>query len=166
MLTVAVAVIITLALLGIGWATTEVGPWYRDLRKPSWNPPDWVFGPVWTLILGLACWSGILAWNAAPDVGHKLLVGGLFGANVALYILWSPLFFHLKRPDWALLEVPFLWASILALIVVLAPFSPLSSWLLAPYALWVGFAAYLNFVIVRINPPFGRGEAEDKGKLS
>jgi len=65
-----------------------------------------------------------------------------------------------------LLEVPFLWASILALIVVLAPFSPLSSWLLAPYALWVGFAAFLNFVIVRINPPFGRGEAEDKGKLS
>jgi benzodiazapine receptor len=161
MLTIVVAVIITLAVLGIGAAMTEIGPWYRNLRKPSWTPPDWVFGPAWTLILGLACWSGVAAWNAAPGAGHKLLVGGLFGANVVFHMFWSPLFFHLRRPDWAFLDVLFLWVSVVALIGALAPFSPLSSWLLVPYFLWVSFAAYLNFVIVRTNPPFGRGKTSE-----
>lgn len=156
MLTIAVAVFITISTLGIGGVMTEVGPWYRDLRKPSWNPPNWLFGPAWTVILGLACWAGIAAWNAAPGPGSKLLVAGLFGANVVFHMLWSPLFFTWKRPDWALIEVPFLWASILALIIGLEPFSPLSSWLLLPYLLWVSFATFLNYTIVRLNPPFGR----------
>jgi benzodiazapine receptor len=161
MLTIIIAVSVTAAVLGIGAALTEAGPWYRDLRKPSWNPPDWVFGPAWTLILGLACWAGVAAWGAAPGPGHKLLVGALFGANVVFHMFWSPLFFHLRRPDWALVEVLFLWGSVLALIVCLAPFSPLSSWLLVPYILWVSFAAVLNFVIVRINPPFGRSKPSE-----
>ena len=91
--------------------------------------------------LGLACWSGVAAWDAAPGAGHKLLVGGLFGANVVFHMFWSPLFFHLRRPDWAFLEVLFLWASVVALIAALAPFSPLSSWLLVPDFLWASFAA-------------------------
>jgi benzodiazapine receptor len=67
-------------------------------------------------------------------------------------MLWSPLFFNLKRPDWALIEVPFLWLSIVALILGMAPFSALASWLLVPYLLWVSFAAFLNLTIVRLNP--------------
>jgi tryptophan-rich sensory protein len=70
-------------------------------------------------------------------------------------MLWSPLFFNLRRPDWALIEAPFLWLSVLALIVVLTPFSALAGWLLVPYLVWVGFATFLNLVIVRMNPPFG-----------
>lgn len=154
-LPIIVAVVITIAVLGIGGATTDVGPWYRNLRKPSWNPPDWAFGPAWTVILGLAAWAGVLAWQgAADDRGLQWRVILLFAANILLHGAWSPIFFNLQRPDWALIEVPFLWLSILALILGLAPLSSLASWLLLPYLLWVAFAAYLNLVIVRLNRPF------------
>ena len=83
------------------------------------------------------------------------MVAALFLANGLLNIAWSPLFFTLKRPDWALIEVPFLWLSILAPIVLLAPLSGTASLLLAPYLLWVSFAAFLNLTIVRLNGPFG-----------
>jgi tryptophan-rich sensory protein len=149
-----VAAIILTLMLGIGGALTDIGPWYRNLRKPSWNPPNWAFGPAWTIILGLAAWSGVLAWIHAPDARAHWIVGGLFAANIVLHTAWSPLFFNLKRPDWALIEVPFLWASILSLMIGLAPYSALASWLLLPYLLWVSFAAFLNLTIVRINPPF------------
>ena len=154
-LPIVVATITTLLVLGLGGWMTTVGPWYENLRKPSWNPPNWVFGPAWTVILGLAAWSGVLAWTHASSGSDQLLILVLFGINIVLHMLWSPLFFNLKRPDWALIEVPFLWLSILALMVAVVRFSTLASWLLLPYLLWVAFAAFLNMTIVRINPPFG-----------
>jgi tryptophan-rich sensory protein len=153
-LTIVVAIIVTVAVLGAGGLMTDVGEWYRDLRKPSWNPPNWLFGPAWTLILGLVGWSGVLAWILAPDLGARVRIGLLFGANIVLQVAWSPLFFKFKRPDWALCEVPFLWLSILALMIGLAPLSTLAVWLLSPYLLWVSFATVLNLVIVRMNAPF------------
>ena len=153
--TIITAVIITVLVLGIGGAMTTVGPWYRNLRKPTWNPPDWIFGPAWTLILGLAAWAGVLAWTRADADGH-IVIAALFAVNIVLHMLWSPLFFNFKRPDWALIEVPFLWLSIVALMVGLAPYDQLCAWLLAPYLLWVAFAAYLNLTIVRMNEPFGQ----------
>ena len=158
-LTIITAAVITVAVLGIGGLMTSVGPWYRALRKPSWNPPDWAFGPAWTIILGLAAWAGVLAWTNAPDAATRALVATLYAVNIVLHMLWSPLFFNLKRPDWALIEVPFLWLSILALIVGVSPISALAGWLLAPYLLWVAFAAYLNWVIVRMNPEIGNASA-------
>ncbi len=157
--TIIVAGVITFMVLGIGGAMTTVGPWYRGIRKPSWNPPDWAFGPAWTIILGLAGWAGVLAWTAAPDADARWRVAVLYGVNIVLHMLWSPLFFNLRRPDWALIEVPFLWLSIAALMAGIAPLSPLAAWLLLPYLLWVAFAAYLNFTIVRMNPPFGSAAA-------
>ena len=155
--TIIVAVLVTVSVLGAGGAMTTVGPWYRNtLRKPSWNPPEWVFGPAWAVILGLAAWAGVLAWTNAPGADAQTKVAVLFGVNIVFHLLWSPLFFTLRRPDWALIEVVFLWASVAALMIGLAPFSPQSSWLLLPYLLWVTFAAYLNLTIVRMNAPFGR----------
>jgi tryptophan-rich sensory protein len=151
-----IAVMVTLVVLGVGGALTDVGPWYRDLRKPSWNPPNWLFGPAWTLILGLAAWAGVSAWLHAPDPGARALILALYGVNIVLHLAWSPLFFNLRRPDWALIEVPFLWLSILALILGLTPISPLCGYLLAPYLAWVSFAAVLNLVIVRLNSPFAK----------
>jgi tryptophan-rich sensory protein len=159
MMDIIVVALVVLVVLGAGGALTEVGDWYRDLRKPSWNPPNWLFGPAWTLILGLAGWSVVLAWRHAPDAAAHTIVIVLFSLNAVFHFLWSPLFFKLKRPDWALFEVPFLWLSILAPMIAVAPFSPLSSWLLLPYLLWVAFAAFLNLVIVRLNAPFGRAAA-------
>jgi translocator protein len=140
-------------LLGVaGGLLTDIGPWYRNLRKPRLNPPDWLFGPAWTLILGLAAWSAVLAWDAAATPAEQRLVVLLFGANAVLHLLWSPLFFKLKRPDWALVEVAFLWASLVALAIGLAPISRTASLLICPYLIWVSFASWLNWRIVRLNP--------------
>lgn len=153
--TMIVAALCAFALAGAGGLLTEIGPWYRNLRKPSWQPPDWAFGPAWTVILGLAAWSGVLAWDAAPDTAGRVRVAVLFGANALFHLLWSPLFFKFRRPDWALIEVVFLWLSLVALIVGLWPLSHLASWLIVPYLLWVSFAAWLNLAVVRLNAPFG-----------
>ena len=149
------ALVGAVVLAGAGGLATEIGPWYRNLRKPSWQPPDWLFGPAWTVILGLAAWSASLAWDAAPDPSARTRVVLLFGVNALFHFLWSPLFFRWHRPDWALIEVVFLWASVLALVVGTAPLSALASWIVVPYLLWVTFAAYLNLAVVRLNRPFG-----------
>lgn len=144
---------IAIFVLFVGGFATKIGPWYYALRKPSWNPPNWVFGPMWTTIAILAVWSAANAWTLAPEAHIRIML--LFGINAVFHMAWSPLFFTLQRPDWALVEVPFLWLSVLALIVGLAPLSPLSGWLLAPYLAWVTVAAVLNLTIVRLNAPFG-----------
>jgi translocator protein len=153
-LPIVVAAVTTVLVLGVGGATTSIGPWYRQLRKPWWNPPDWVFGPAWTLILGMAAWAGVLAWEAA-GADEQRQIALLFWANIVLHMAWSPLFFNLRRPDWALLEIPWLWLSIAALILVLTPLSLLAAYLLLPYLLWVTFAAGLNLAIVQLNPRAG-----------
>jgi tryptophan-rich sensory protein len=153
--TIGVAAFAALAVCAVGGVLTEIGPWYRGLRKPSWQPPDWLFGPAWTLILGMAAAAGVLAWNGAPTDAARACVVSMFAVNAVFHILWSPLFFKWKRPDWALAEVGFLWLSILALVIGLAPYSALASWLVAPYLAWVTFAAWLNYTIVRLNRPFG-----------
>ena len=145
-----------MVLSAAGGLLTDVGPWYRDLRKPSWQPPNWLFGPAWTLILGAAAWAAVLAWDGAEGTAGRPVIVAAFAANWVLHLLWSPLFFKWKRPDWALVEVPLLWLSVLALVMVTAQFSALAPWLLAPYLGWVAFAAYLNLTIVRLNAPFGR----------
>ncbi|HQT78121.1 MAG TPA: tryptophan-rich sensory protein [Rhodopila sp.] len=140
---------------GAGAWLTELSPWYHKLKRPSWQPPDWAFGPAWTLILTLASYSAYLGWQHAHDEGSRTMVIALFVANGVANLLWSPLFFKLRRPDWALIEVPFLWLSILMPIVLLWPLSPTASLVLVPYLLWVSFAAALNLAIVRLNAPFG-----------
>jgi tryptophan-rich sensory protein len=155
MTTIITATLITLGVLGVGGAMTSVGPWYQQLRKPSWNPPNWIFGPAWTIILGLAAWAGVDAWENAILPEDQINILTLFGINIVLHMAWSPLFFNLQRPDWALFEIPLLWLSILSLIIGLAPLSSISTGLLMPYLLWVSFAAFLNYTIVRMNAPFG-----------
>jgi tryptophan-rich sensory protein len=153
---VVVAVLWGVAVAGLGAWLTEIGAWYRALKKPSWQPPDWAFGPAWTIILAAASFSFYLAWRDAPDNGTVAMVIGLFVANGIANIVWSPLFFTMKRPDWALIEVPFLWLSILVPIVLLAPISLYASLLMVPYLLWVSFATVLNIAIVKLNRPFCR----------
>ena len=158
-LPILIAALTVLLMLGVGGWMTTIGSWYQDLRKPAWNPPNWVFGPAWTVILGLAAWSGVLAWTNASLSTERVRILVLFGINIVLHMLWSPLFFNLRRPDWALIEVPFLWLSIVALMFGLAPLSSASSWLLAPYLLWVTFAAFLNLTIVRLNGASSLGDS-------
>lgn len=139
---------------GAGGLLTEIGPWYRALRKPPWQPPDWLFGPAWTIILGLAAWAAVLAWNGAASPADRRLILIAYAANFVLHLAWSPLFFKFKRPDWAMIEVVFLWASVLSLCILLRPYSALASWLIVPYLAWVSFASLLNLTIIRLNGPF------------
>ncbi len=153
---IVIAVVWGIVVAGAGAFLTDLTPWYRGLRKPSWQPPDWLFGPAWTVILSLASYSLYLALRDTPELDNRLLFLGLFVLNGILNVVWSPLFFRWRRPDWALAEVPFLWLSILAPMLLLMPVSSLAGWLLLPYLAWVSFASFLNFTIVRLNRPFGR----------
>jgi tryptophan-rich sensory protein len=148
---VATAAVVAFTVAGLGGLATDLGPWYFGLRMPAWKPPDWLFGPAWTLIYALWAFAAVSAWwNVRTDAGRFRILG-LFALNAILGIAWSVLFFSLRHPDWALIEVPFLWASILALILGLLPISRPASWFLAPYLIWVSFAAVLNLAVVRLN---------------
>jgi tryptophan-rich sensory protein len=151
---IAAAAVAAMAVAALGASATDLGPWYQSLVKPSWQPPDWLFGPAWTLIYALAALSAALAWSAARDSRSRTRIVALFALNALLNVTWSELFFGLQRPDWALAEVGFLWLSILLLIVVLRRHSATASWLLVPYLAWVTFAAILNLAVVRLNYPF------------
>lgn len=152
---VLLAALAALAVAGLGGLMTDIGPWYQALVKPSWQPPDWLFGPAWTAIFALSALAAARAWEDAPDRASREWMLALFALNAFLNVLWSLLFFRLRRPDWALLEVGLLWLSVLALIVVLSRYSPRAGWLLSPYLAWVAFAALLNFTVVQLNRPFG-----------
>ncbi len=139
---------------GTGGALTHIGPWYRNLVKPGFQPPDWLFGPAWTLIFALCVVAGVGAWRAAPDARLRTQLLVLFALNGALNVLWSLLFFHLQRPDWALVQIGFLWLSILLLIVMPGRYYPRIRLLLLPYLAWVSFASALNAAVVALNGPF------------
>jgi len=140
-----------------GAVLTELGPWYYGLKKPSWQPPDWLFGPAWTLIFILEATAGVLAWNRLHTAPAMFVLVALLVVNGVLNVVWSLLFFKSKRPDFALREVGFLWLSILAPMLVLFAAVGWVGVLMLPYLLWVSFAAFLNWTIVRLNAPFGMG---------
>jgi translocator protein len=151
-LMLALFIAITFAAAGLGafFTGTSVSNWYPTLRKPSWNPPAWIFGPVWTalyLMMAVAVW---LVWRKRGFDGATAALG-LFALQLALNALWSPLFFGLRNPLAGLVDIVPLWAAILATLVCFWKISPLAGALLAPYWVWVSFATALNFVIWRMN---------------
>lgn len=147
------AILLSLLVGGLGGAATEIGPWYFQLQKPSWQPPDWLFGPAWTTIYILTSIAGVKAWRRADEVQRRYFLGALL-LNLVLNLLWSLIFFTSQRPDIALLEVVPLWLSILLMVLLVRGYSPVSSVLMLPYLGWVAFAAYLNWTIVKLNAPF------------
>ncbi len=125
------------------------GAWHRWLKKPAWNPPNWLFAPAWTLLflmIAVAGWRIFEAkgWEATPELV-------LYFVSLGLNAAWSGLFFGLKRPDLAFVELLALWASIALMILVFAPIDGLAAGLLVPYLCWVTFAGALNFSIWRLN---------------
>ncbi len=150
----ALAFVLSYGTAAVGGALTQLGPWYYALRHPDWKPPDAAFGVIWSTLFTLCAISGWLAWQAAGTPALRRRVAWLFGLNAVLNMLWSALYFALRRPDWALLEVGFLWLSILALVVGLWRLSRWASLLLLPYLAWVSLAALLNLATVRLNGPF------------
>ena len=148
-----IAVLLVLVVGGIGGAATEIGPWYLQLVKPSWQPPDWAFGPVWTLLYITTSIAGVRAWRNGDSHEQKYFLAAVL-MNCVLNVLWSVLFFKLHRPDLALMEVGALWLSVLILTVLPWSYSRASTWLMVPHLFWVSTAAGLNLSIVKLNGPF------------
>jgi tryptophan-rich sensory protein len=144
---------VIVAFLG-GWASRP-GPWYDALDKAALNPPDWVFGPAWTLIYASCVAAAVIAWHRISASADRAKLITLFFINAVFNIGWSFAFFTLQRPDWALAEVIVLWLSVAALILFLRKISGVAAALLVPYLLWVSFASYLNYAVVALNGPFG-----------
>jgi tryptophan-rich sensory protein len=136
-------------------ALFRTGEWYRQLDKPSWRPPDWLFAPVWTALYAMIALSGWLVWRQAGLAGAALPLT-VYALQLILNALWTPIFFGLRRPDLALIEIVMVWGSILATIVLFHSVSPTAAWLLVPYLAWVSFASALNFSIWWRNPASAR----------
>jgi tryptophan-rich sensory protein len=147
-----VSLVICFAAAGIGGAVTtpKIGTWYATLAKPSWNPPNWIFGPVWSALyfcMAIAAW---LVWRQGGfSVAAVPLT--LFGVQLALNVFWSCIFFGLRSPGLAFLEVLVLWAAIGATTVTFWQRSMVAGILFVPYLAWVSFASVLNCVIWRLN---------------
>lgn len=127
------------------------GGWYATLNKPSWNPPAWVFGPVWSLLYVMMAIAAWLVWRRGGWSQQSRALG-LFLLQWLLNALWTPLFFGLHRPGWAFAEILLLWLALLATLVCFWRVSRTAGALLVPYLAWVSFAAFLNFTIWRLNP--------------
>jgi uncharacterized protein YbjT (DUF2867 family)/tryptophan-rich sensory protein len=138
------------AAIGAAWTNTSVNDWYRSLDKPTWNPPAWVFGPVWTVLYTTIALAGWLVWRRKDTraIRWPLYV---FVLHLVLNAMWSCLFFGWRNPGLALAEIVGLWLSIVVMIVWFRPISRSASLLLIPYLGWVSFAAVLNWSIWRMN---------------
>jgi translocator protein len=148
-----VLLILCFAVAGLGgWVTTPNIPnWYADLAKPSWTPPDWVFGPVWSMLyftIAVAAW---LVWRQA-GLASAAVPMTLFGIQLLLNALWSWLFFGLHHPGAAFVDIVLLWMAIAATTVAFWCRSTLAGILFVPYLAWVSFASMLNLAIWRLNP--------------
>jgi len=132
------------------WTASEIPGWYRTLNRPSIAPPNWVFGPVWSLLYLL---MAVAAWQIWQSAASPLRTWGLvlFLAQLALNFAWSLIFFRQHAIGAALVEVVVLWAAIAATTAVFGRVSPVAAWLMAPYLAWVSFASILNGAYWRLN---------------
>ena len=149
-LLVCLLVVSAVAGLGGGATSRSVATWYVDLAKPAWTPPAWVFGPAWTLLYAMMALSAWFVWRQRAEV-EMVLPLVVFAVQLALNALWSPLFFGLRQPGWALLDIGLLWLAIMAAIAVFWRVSLVAGALLVPYWLWVSFAGLLNYSIWSLN---------------
>jgi len=148
----AIIILVCLAVGGLGAIATtpEIEGWYKTIAKPSWNTPDYVFGPVWTTLYVMMAVAAWLVWKPA-GVKAATLPLTLFAVQLLLNIAWSWIFFGAHQPGWAFGEIVLLWLAIVATTVAFFRSSTLAGGLLVPYLAWVSFASALNFAIWRLN---------------
>ena len=133
-------------LASLTGALFRPGAWYKQLEKPQWTPPDWLFPIAWGLLYVLMAYAAWRVWDVA-GLGAALVV---WGVQLALNAGWSAVFFGMRKPGLALVELLALWLAVALTIYAFAQIDAIAAWLLAPYIVWVSFAAVLNLEIVRL----------------
>jgi benzodiazapine receptor len=143
------AIVLTFGAAYVG-SRFPVDEWYTTLSKPSWNPPNWLFGPVWLVLYILMAISVWLVWSEEGLLG-AIVALSIFLLQLILNAVWSWLFFGLHQLGIAFVEIVTLWLAIVVNIALFWRLKPISGILLIPYLLWVTFASVLNFTLWRLN---------------
>ncbi len=148
-----ISILIPLLVGGISGFFTSSGVqgWYATANKPSFNPPNWIFAPVWTALYILMGIAFFLVWKSEKDKAVKQTAIILFVVQLILNFFWSLIFFKLQQPGWALIEIAVMWLAILLTILWFGKISSTAAWLLVPYICWVSFALLLNYAIWKLN---------------
>lgn len=148
-----ISIAIPLAVGGISglFTVTGVESWYQTINKPSWNPPSWVFGPVWTTLYVMMGVALFLVWKSGSSDILKRTAIILFAVQLMLNFFWSFIFFNQHQVGWALVEIIVMWIFILLTILAFGNISKVAAWLLVPYISWVSFATILNYTIWKLN---------------
>ena len=148
-----VALCLAVAAVGGAVTATSVGSWYPTLAKPAFNPPDWLFAPVWTTLYLMIAFAGWRVWRLRGWTGPRGLDPALlaWALQLALNLCWSFVFFGARMIGAALVEIAVLFVAIVATGWLFWRVDRLGAWLLLPYAAWVGFAAVLNAALWRLN---------------
>ncbi len=151
-LVMSIAVCELAGVIGSFFTIPAIPTWYAGIIKPGFSPPSWVFAPVWTFLFLLMGISLYLVWSKGLEKRGVRTALLLFGAQLALNILWSFLFFGLRSPLYAFMGILALWTAIFAAILAFSRVSTAAALLLFPYIVWVSFAAILNLSIYLLNP--------------
>ena len=148
-LVISIAVPQVVALSGAYFTITGIDSWYQNIAKPSWNPPNWVFGPVWTILYILMGIALFIIWKSENRDRRTAII--FWVIQLVLNFLWTILFFNQRQILGAFIEMILLWIMILMTIIYFARISKLAAWLMVPYIAWVSFAALLNYAIWQLN---------------
>ncbi|HRH22552.1 MAG TPA: tryptophan-rich sensory protein [Candidatus Paceibacterota bacterium] len=140
-----------IGLTGALFTSASIPTWYATLTRPELAPPNWVFGPVWTLLFILMGIASFLIFQKGYERRDVRIALSLYGAQLILNLLWSLLFFGARNPGLAFAEIVVLWLVLFLTIKKFWPLSKTSAYLLVPYILWVSFAGYLNYSIWILN---------------
>jgi translocator protein len=148
-----VSILLPLLVGGLsGYFTSpDIQGWYATVNKPSFNPPNWIFAPVWTTLYILMGIALFLVWKSQTDKAVKQTAFILFIVQLTLNFFWSIIFFRLQQPGWAFVEIIAMWLAILFTILWFGKISSLAALLLVPYICWVSFASVLNYAIYKLN---------------
>ncbi len=152
-LKIIIAVVVCFGIGSLSGIATSNGlsEWYATIRKPSFNPPNWLFAPVWTVLYTMMGVAAALVWHKGLETQGVKVALIVFAIQLILNALWSILFFGMQNPALAFFEILVLWFSILVCIFSFMKVHKTAGYLLIPYILWVSFAAFLNFTIWQLN---------------
>lgn len=148
---IAAGAVMLTSFIGNAATIPKIQGWYATLAKPWYNPPNWVFGPAWTLLFVLMAIAFWRILQKPPGTPGRTAAIALFGLQLVLNASWSMLFFGMESPLLGLVEIVPFWLAILATLVAFARIDRLAGWLLVPYLAWVTFAGVLNYGIVSLN---------------